>query len=248
MDQAVTIARSAVFSPLGDAGRASVIASRLEDAILLGILAPGERLPAEAQLAARFNVATVTVREALESLRESRLVETRRGRGGGSFVAIDDGDRRAAVIARIRARSRAELADLGTYYVAIAGEGLRLAADHATPRDVAGLERELEAGDFSTEFAARRTLGGLHLHATSLSQSVRLVREQLRVQATDGPLLWTCLVDAEWRDAARASCERIVASVRDGRGADARDELAASAAAAVRWLLTRKSQLETEDA
>src|SRR5689334_24948820 len=79
-------ARSAMFAPLDQVGRAEAVAARLVDAITLGLLADAEQLPSEAELAAQFGVATVTVREALVSLREQGLVETRRGRGGGSFV------------------------------------------------------------------------------------------------------------------------------------------------------------------
>ena len=88
-------ARDAVFAQLADAGRAEQVARRLADAILLGVLTPGERLPNEAELARRFGVALVTAREGLGMLRQAGLVETRRGRDGGSFVVhpgdADDG-------------------------------------------------------------------------------------------------------------------------------------------------------------
>src|SRR4051794_41557225 len=80
-------ARSAMFAPLGQVGRAEAVAARLVDAITLGLLADAERLPSEADLAAQFGVSTVTVREALVALRQRGLVQTRRGRGGGRFAA-----------------------------------------------------------------------------------------------------------------------------------------------------------------
>lgn len=241
MEQTVTIARSAVFAPLDDESRSDRVATRIEDAILFGIIGSGERLPAEPQLAARFGVATVTAREALESLRKSGLVETRRGRGGGTFVTLADETRRRMLLERVRLRSLADLADLGTFAVAITGEGLRLAAERATPRDIAGLARELQSADFATEASARRALGGLHLHAASLSQSVRLIRSQIRLQAGDGPMLWTCLAEAEWRAAARVSCTRIVEALDGGDGARAKSDFAKTADEAVRWLIHAKS-------
>src|SRR5262245_49335985 len=79
-------ARSAMFAPLDQTGRAEAVTARLVDAITLGLLVDAERLPSEAELATRLGVSTVTVREALVALRQRGLVETRRGRGGGSFV------------------------------------------------------------------------------------------------------------------------------------------------------------------
>lgn len=67
-------------------GRADEIAEKITEAIHLGLLDDGERLPVEIDLAAQFGVAPMTVREALATLRDQQLVETRRGRSGGSFV------------------------------------------------------------------------------------------------------------------------------------------------------------------
>lgn len=59
----------------------------LEDEIAAGTLAPGARLPTEAQMAARFAVNRHTVRRALEELQRSGLVRVEQGRG--SFVTED---------------------------------------------------------------------------------------------------------------------------------------------------------------
>ena len=67
-------AREAVFAQLADAGRAEQVAQRLTDGIVLGVLDPGERLPSEPELARRFGVALITVREGLGILRVAGLV------------------------------------------------------------------------------------------------------------------------------------------------------------------------------
>ena len=59
---------------------------RLLQAIKLGVVGPGERLPSERDLAARLNVSRVTLREAIRALTEAGYVESRRGRYGGTFV------------------------------------------------------------------------------------------------------------------------------------------------------------------
>ena len=46
----------------------------------------GERLPAERELAERLGISRVTLREVLKVLQDQGLVESRRGRYGGTFV------------------------------------------------------------------------------------------------------------------------------------------------------------------
>ncbi|MEW2351618.1 MULTISPECIES: FadR/GntR family transcriptional regulator [unclassified Streptomyces] len=52
----------------------------------LGLVAPGERLPPERELAARLGVSRATLREVVSVLHTEGLVDSRRGRYGGTFV------------------------------------------------------------------------------------------------------------------------------------------------------------------
>lgn len=60
---------------------------RLLETIRLGLLAPGESLPPERELAVRLGVSRDTVREAIKSLAEAGYLVSRRGRYGGTFLA-----------------------------------------------------------------------------------------------------------------------------------------------------------------
>ncbi|MBC6448189.1 FadR/GntR family transcriptional regulator [Actinokineospora xionganensis] len=60
---------------------------RMLQAIRLGVIGPGGRLPPERELSTRLRVSRVTLREALRVLQESGYVESRRGRYGGTFVS-----------------------------------------------------------------------------------------------------------------------------------------------------------------
>lgn len=71
------------------------IADHLIDDIRQGRLLPGDRLPAERELAQRLGVGRASVREALGWLQLHALVETRRG--AGSYVVTDVRDRLAAL-------------------------------------------------------------------------------------------------------------------------------------------------------
>src|SRR4051794_6472353 len=130
---------AAVFAPLETAGRAEVITRRLSDAISLGVLPDGLLLPAETELAERLGVATVTVREALGTLREAGMIRTRRGRHGGSFVCSPDDGGRAALLDRLRGLGQGELRDVGDHYAAIGGACAVLASQRADAGDVARL-------------------------------------------------------------------------------------------------------------
>lgn len=75
-------------------GRAGAkdIARRIREAVTVGALKPGDKLPGEHELAASFDVARGTVREALQTLAASGLVRSARGSQGGSFVTVPEAD------------------------------------------------------------------------------------------------------------------------------------------------------------
>lgn len=62
-----------------------VITHQIESMILDGGLRPGDRLPPERELAARFEVSRPSLREAIKKLETRGLVEIRRG--GGTYVS-----------------------------------------------------------------------------------------------------------------------------------------------------------------
>lgn len=63
------------------------VADQLRDMILGGQLTPGDKLPIESELTELFGVSRSTIREALRVLGSQQLITTKRGVGGGSFVA-----------------------------------------------------------------------------------------------------------------------------------------------------------------
>ena len=241
--RSTTAARAAVFAPLGGAGRAELVAQRLTDAIVLGLLVDGERLPSESDMAKRFGVATVTAREALEVLRERGLVETRRGRDGGSYVTAKEG-LRASIESRVRGLSRVELRDMAAYYTVTASGAAELAADRATADDLEHLTRVVDAIDPDEEASARRGEGTFRLEVAALSQSARLVREELRLQAEFAPLLWLCLREPEYRRASRDRHREVIEAITAMDGERARQATTAHLGEAVEWLLEAKAQME----
>jgi DNA-binding FadR family transcriptional regulator len=61
---------------------------QLATLIRLGVYPRGSALPSERELAERLAVSRATLREAMAALREAGLVQTTRGRGGGTVVTM----------------------------------------------------------------------------------------------------------------------------------------------------------------
>ncbi|MBX9718371.1 MAG: winged helix-turn-helix domain-containing protein, partial [Microbacteriaceae bacterium] len=81
-----SLAHEALSRPVRGGNAFEETLARLLQLIRLGIVAPGEALAPERELAARFEVSRDTVREAIRSLAETGYLESRRGRYGGTFV------------------------------------------------------------------------------------------------------------------------------------------------------------------
>lgn len=226
--------RDAVFAPLEAAGRVELVSRRLSDAIALGLLGDGEQLPSEAELAASLGVATVTVREALSALRQQGLVETRRGRGGGSFVRAPDDPAAALLRARLEEMSPSVLRDLCDHYAAVAGAAARLAADRASEDEIERIRTGAAAMERAGDPGQRRRAEGLfHIEVVAAAQSARLTREEIRLQNEVGPLLWLPSGDTAAGRAALAQHLEVTRLIADGDGSAARAATEAHVAAAL---------------
>lgn len=79
-------AGEALFRPVRAGNAFEETVERLLQAIRLGVVGAGDRLPSERELAERLGVSRVTLREAIRALSDAGYVESRRGRYGGTFV------------------------------------------------------------------------------------------------------------------------------------------------------------------
>jgi DNA-binding FadR family transcriptional regulator len=167
------------------------IARRLADAIELGILADGASLPSESELASEFRVSNVTVRVALAELRQRGLIDTRRGRGGGSFVLQPKRPSGQRLRRRLLSLDLDEIRDARDYHAAIAGACAALAADRARGRV---LDRLMESaalvGNSSGPGDAIRADSRFHLELAASTRSAHLARAELSLQSDWTPLLW----------------------------------------------------------
>jgi DNA-binding FadR family transcriptional regulator len=229
-----------LFAPEEAAGgRADLVARRLGQAIRLGLLIDGERLPTETQLAAQMGVATVTLREALSTLREQGLVVTRRGRGGGTFVRAP-----ADAHEPLRHFGVHELQELGDQRAAISGTAARLAAERALEEEVRRLEEQVDRlAEASGASERRRADTLLTIGIAAAAQSSRLTREEARLRAEIGNLAGLELSDAEHREIVRAR-RALVAAIKGRRGTRARNLAERGVAAETERLIALRLRLD----
>jgi len=125
-----------------DAPNARRIAQSISDDIVAGRLQSGDRLPPERSLAVRFGVGRPLIREALRSLEELGLVETRPGRGNFvRSVALAGVHRQVGMAIRRRGVTAAQLSEAR---ITLESEAAGLAASRATAIDIARLDAALE--------------------------------------------------------------------------------------------------------
>jgi len=77
----------ATFAPVRSQTAFEETLERLGTAVKLGLLRPGDRLPAERELCAMMGISRSTLRQALTALVQTGHLRAVRGRGGGTFVA-----------------------------------------------------------------------------------------------------------------------------------------------------------------
>jgi DNA-binding FadR family transcriptional regulator len=185
-------ARRAVFAPLDDgAVRSEAVARRLISAISLGLLADGERLPSEAELALSLNVSTMTLREALADLRNRGLVVTRRGQRGGSFVQSSAEALSSLTRFRLAELGTLDLRELGDARGAVSGAAAYLAATRSTEREVQRLREivdRLSSVRGTTE--QRRLDSRYYVEVAAASQSVRLTMHEIELHTEAGQIPW----------------------------------------------------------
>jgi DNA-binding FadR family transcriptional regulator len=157
----------------------------------LGLVPAGERLPAERELAERLGVSRVTLREVLRVLHEEGLVESRRGRYGGTFVLPRAEGGGGSGAAELRRRIAAvDLEDVLRFREVLEVGAAGLCAAHGLDDAGAGRLRAALAGTRDTPpggYRRRDTL--LHLTLAELSGSPTLAARYAAVRATLNDLL-----------------------------------------------------------
>lgn len=222
--------RRAVYRPVRSGNALEDTTARIVQTVRLGLVAPGESLPAERELAALYGVSRDTVREAIRELADAGWLETRRGRYGGTFVVdpIPRPDVPAAV-------SPTELDDVVRLRGVLEQGAARAAAERALAseeRDVLWARHEAAAVAEGADYRRLDTL--LHLTIAELAGIPSLVplvaenRARINAWLDTFPLLPRNIDHSTAQHAAIVSA--ILAGRPDAAAAAMRDHLAGSEA------------------
>lgn len=213
-------ADEALFRPVRAGNAFEETVERLLQAIRLGVVRGGERLPPERALAERLGVSRVTLREAIRALADAGYVESRRGRYGGTFV-------RETLPEPSAGDRRPDLEDtLSVRYVLETGAAELAAAQPLKPpsRDHLSATLAETAAAGLTDY--RRRDSRLHLAiaevtgSASLTSAVADVRMRVNRLLDEIPLLEPNLEHSNAQHAA------VVVAILDGDPAAARREMA----------------------
>ncbi|MGP9021825.1 FadR/GntR family transcriptional regulator [Streptomyces sp. BR1] len=208
--------------------------------VRLGLVPAGERLPSERELAERLGISRVTLREVLKVLTDQGLVESRRGRYGGTFVLP-----RASSTGEDELRRRiaeVDVEDVLRFREVLEVGAAGLCAAHGLTDEQADRLRDALARTHDaplTDYRRADTL--LHLTLAELSGSPTLTARYAAVRATVNDLLDCIPLLVRNLEHSQRQHTALVEAVLDGDADGAREmmrEHCAGTAALLRGFLT----------
>lgn len=213
----------AVLRPVRSGNAFEEAIQRIVQAIRLGAVMTGERLPPERALAKQLGISRVTLREALRALTEAGLVESRRGRSGGTFVTYRPDDDVDPTLLRGH-DLREELED-HLVMRAVLEPGAAEAAARAELDDNARehLQERVDAVESTTSRRSHRIADSrLHMAIAELTGSVGLIAAVADAQMSMTEMLDAIPVLAHNIERSHTHHKAIVNAILTGRPDDAR--------------------------
>ncbi|MBA2945788.1 FadR/GntR family transcriptional regulator [Streptomyces himalayensis] len=213
---------SKVTGPVRLADRvAAVLAEEIES----GRLAEGDKLPTEVELVKQLGVSRTVVREAVSRLRNAGLVEPRQGLG----VFVMPRRTRPLDIEAEAAGTKIKVLQIVEVRRAMEGEAAGLAAERATPDDVARMREALDAIDSAVAAGGDGVDEDLAFHrsiAESTGNAVMVSTVRYLGEVMRSGIRVTRANEARRRDfieAVRQEHHAIVAAIETGDATAARD-------------------------
>jgi len=152
---------------------ASAVVRQIELLILRGILRPGERLPAERELAERMGVSRPSLREALGTLQDDGLLVSRPG--AGVYVAEVLGSAFSPALVRLFSTHEEALFDSISFRRDMEGLAAERAARLGSDTDLAVIQTALEKLEGASPSEAPACDADFHLAILDASHNVMLL-------------------------------------------------------------------------
>jgi GntR family transcriptional repressor for pyruvate dehydrogenase complex len=133
------------FKPIKQLRVSEEVAKQLKESILLGNFNTGSKLPAERDLAEKFQVSRVAIREALRKLENSGFIVTRQGATGGAYVTDLTFEYLVSAFLDLFGADKISIPELRQVRLIIEPEVAQLAATRVTPEYAQRLKHSLEA-------------------------------------------------------------------------------------------------------
>jgi DNA-binding FadR family transcriptional regulator len=152
------------FTPVRQARASGEIVSQIEHAIFDGALKSGDRLESERELAERFRVSRITVRDALRVLEARGLVRVKVGASGGAFVSETNVDQVAESISTMILLRKMTLSGVAEARTVVETATCELAAERADAKAMRNIERSVEKGRAVVREQAPHTEASMDFH------------------------------------------------------------------------------------
>jgi GntR family transcriptional regulator, transcriptional repressor for pyruvate dehydrogenase complex len=158
-------------SPARDGTLSWRIIRQIRAALFAGELRSGERLGGEIELAGRFGVSRMAIRDALRSLEAAGIVEIRVGAKGGAYIAEGNPERFADALAIQLKLIGVTIAEIFDAQIAIEVTSTEMAAEHADAADLAKLNDLLKGQREHRHSKPRFTELSMRFHETLVEAS-----------------------------------------------------------------------------
>ncbi len=176
----------AVLRPVRGHHAFEACVEQLATLIRLGVYPRGSTLPPERELATRLAVSRATLREAMAALREAGLVQTTRGRGGGTVVTMRASAPQTRAASRRTTAKRSDWSDALDFRRIVEPGAAALAAQSDLGE---AKKKRLQSAHDSVSRARgpamhRQADSRFHLTIAALTDSPRIIESVTAVQAT----------------------------------------------------------------
>jgi DNA-binding FadR family transcriptional regulator len=138
------------FRPIHTRRAFEEICERIREQLARGVLKPGDKLPAERDLAQQLGVSRNVLREALRSLEMAGVLRLQKGVKGGAFVREGDTSRMNVVMRDMLSLGTISVRELSEARVDVLDLVVRLACANARQVDFDALEANVERTELAT--------------------------------------------------------------------------------------------------